>query len=113
VLLVGCGTERLYPGPERPAASVARIDGTPSFNGNIPIAAVIRKVDDAVIGVRYAHVSVEPGPHTVLVDCTVSETHTTTRFDVPVDAVAGRRYVMVAESAPGNTHCAAVHVEVR
>lgn len=111
--LAGCATQRTYPGPKRPEADVARIVGSPALNAGLPIEAVIRKVDGTVIGVVYSHVQVLPGPHTILVDCLMPAQHTTVRFELPLEASAGERYVLVPESAPGNRSCGDVRIERR
>jgi hypothetical protein len=113
LLLAGCATKRLYDGPRRADDEVARIDGSPAFNAGLPIAALIRKVDSSPISAGYSHVSVPPGPHTLLVDCLVYEAHTTTRFDLDIDAESGSHYRLVPVSAPGNQRCDSVRVEVR
>jgi hypothetical protein len=112
-LLAGCATERNYEGPARPAAELATIEGAPRVNAGLPLAPLLRKVDDRVVGVEYWRVTVLPGTHHVLVDCVMSETHTTTRFPLDIETYAGRRYVLVAESAPGNQRCGAVRVDER
>jgi len=112
-LAAGCATERAYEGPARPAAELAVIEGAPSLNAGLPVAPVLRKVDDRVVGVGYSRVSVAPGSHRVLVDCIMAQAHTTTRFELDVETFAGRRYVLVADSAPGNQRCGDVRVEER
>jgi hypothetical protein len=111
--LGGCATARVYDGAVRPADELARIDGAPRFSAGLPIAAVIRKVDATVLSTGYSRASVAPGPHTVLIDCHVYAAHTTTRFELTIDAEAGSRYVLVPVSAAGNRACEAVHVEAR
>ncbi len=111
--LAGCATERAYPGPAQPKDEVATIVGTPALNAGLPIEAVIRKVDATVVGVVYSHVQVLPGHHTILVDCLMPAEHTTVRFALEVDAGAGERYELVAESAPGNHSCGEVRIERR
>ena len=111
--LAGCATQRAYQGPARPAAELAVIEGAPRVNAGLPLAPVIRKVDDAVVGLGYSKVSVVPGQHRVLVDCVMSATHRTTRYELVFEAYAGRRYVLVADSADGNRYCGAVRVDER
>ena len=108
-----CATERSYDGPARPASELATIEGAPAVNAGLPLAPVLRKVDDHVVGVGSSRVSVAPGEHRVLVDCVMSQTHTTTRFEFGIDTYAGHRYVLVADSAPGNQRCGAVRAEER
>ena len=109
----GCATEKAYEGPSQPAAAVAIIEGAPPLNAGLPLAPVLRKVDDRVVGVGYSRVAVTPGTHRVLVDCVMAQAHTTTRFELDIEAFAGRRYVLVADSAAGNQRCGAVRVEER
>ena len=113
VLLGGCATERSYDGPARPAGELATIEGAPRVNAGLPLAPLLRKIDDRVVGVGYSRVTVLPGTHHVLVDCVMAESHTTTRFDLEIETYAGRRYVLVGESAPGNQRCGAVRVDER
>jgi hypothetical protein len=113
VAVAGCATAQLYDGPSRPAAELARIDGDPRINAGLPFAAVIRKVDAHTIGIGYARVAVEAGPHVLLVDCIMAPTHVTTRFELPVEVAAGHRYALVADAAPGNQRCGAVRLEPR
>ena len=113
VALVGCATERDYDGPPRPAAEVALIAGAPSINAGLPLAAVIRKVDAHVVGFGYSKVTVPPGRHVLLVDCVMAMAHTTTRFEIAAEVAAGQRYVLVADSAPGNQRCSGVRLEPR
>ncbi len=113
VLLAGCATERSYEGPARPAAELATIEGAPRLNAGLPLAPLLRKVDDRVVGVEYSRVTVLPGTHHVLVDCVMPETHSTTRFQLEIETYPGRRYVLVAQSAPGNQRCGAVRVDER
>jgi hypothetical protein len=112
-LAAGCATERAYEGPPRPAAELAVIEGAPPLNAGLPLAPILRKVDDRVVGVGYSRVTVAPGTHRVLVDCVMAQTHATTRFELDIEAYAGRRYVLVAESAAGNQRCGDVRVEER
>ena len=112
-LLAACATERVYEGPAQPAGELAVIEGAPRVNAGLPLAPVLRKVDDRVVGVGYSRVSVAPGTHHLLVDCVMSQTHTTTRFELSVETYPGHRYVLQADSAPGNTRCGAVRIEER
>jgi len=112
-LLGACATERAYPGAVRPPSELALIAGAPSINAGLPVAAVIRKVDEHKVGFGYSRVTVAPGTHELLIDCLMASAHTTTRFVIPVDVAAGRRYRLVADSAPGNQRCSAVRLEER
>jgi hypothetical protein len=112
-LLGACATAQLYQGAPRPAGEIARIDGDPRFSAGLPLAALIRKVDDQTLGIAYAGIALEPGSHRLLVDCILAATHTTTRFELNVEVEAGRRYALVADPAPGNQRCGAVRMESR
>ena len=109
----GCATAQLYDGPARPAAEYARIDGDPRINAGLPLTAVIRKVDAHTTGIAYARYAVEPGPHLLLIDCIMTATHVTDRFELAVEVAAGHRYALVADAAPGNQRCGAVRLEPR
>ncbi|MBS0376594.1 MAG: hypothetical protein JSR73_18625 [Proteobacteria bacterium] len=113
LVLAGCATERGYEGPIRPAGELAVIEGAPRVNAGLPLAPLLRKVDERVVGVGYSRVQVAPGTHRVLVDCVMAAAHTTTRFELSIETYPGRRYVLVADSAPGNQRCAEVRVEER
>jgi hypothetical protein len=112
-ILCGCATERAYEGPARAPAELALIEGAPRINAGLPLAAVIRKVDAQPVGFGYSRVTVAPGRHLLLIDCVMSTTHTTTRFEIAAEVAAGRRYVLVADSSPGNQRCGAVRLEAR
>lgn len=113
LLLGGCATERGYEGPARPSAELAIIEGAPRVNAGLPLAPLLRKVDERVVGVGYSRVQVAPGTHRVLVDCVMAAEHTTTRFELAIETYPGRRYLLVADSAPGNQRCGEVRVEER
>jgi hypothetical protein len=112
-LLGGCATEHFYEGPALPADELAVIEGAPSVNAGLPLAPIIRKVDERVVRFGHSRVAVAPGTHRVLVDCVMAETHSTTRFELSIETYAGRRYVLVPDSAPGNQRCGAVRVDER
>lgn len=112
-LIAGCATQKAYEGPSRSARDLAVIQGSPRFNAGLPLVPSIRKVDDVVVHVGYSQVTVVPGTHRLLVDCVMSETHSTTRHELNVEVYSGRRYVLVAESGPGNRRCGSVHLEER
>jgi hypothetical protein len=105
-VLGGCARELLYPGPQMAREDVARIIGDPKINAGLPMAAVLREVDDHVIGWNVNTVEVMPGAHRVLVDCVVGSQ--TVRFAINVNAIAGYRYQTHAEPEIGNRSCANV-----
>jgi hypothetical protein len=108
-----CATQRGYDGATRPSAELGVIEGAPRVTAGLPLAAVIRKVDDRIVVLGYSKVAVVPGEHRVLTDCTMAETRVTTRHELKFEVYAGRRYVLVPESAPGNRSCGAVRVDER
>jgi len=112
-VLGACATDRVYPGPERPSAEIALIAGAPSINAGLPLAAVIRKVDEHRVRFGYSRVAVTPGSHVLLIDCLMAAAHTTTRFAIEADVEAGQHYLLVADSAPGNQRCGAVRLDER
>jgi predicted small secreted protein len=113
VPLAGCATMRGYDGPARAGRDVALIVGSPPVSAGLPLAAVLRKVDERVVVLGYSKVEVAPGEHHVLVDCVMASTHTTTRHELKFETYSGRRYVLVPESAPGNAACGSVRVDER
>jgi hypothetical protein len=106
--LAGCESLRGYEGPRRPASELARITGD-SRVGGAPLAVILRQVDDVDLGLQYSGVDVLPGAHSLLIDCTVTESKQTTRHHLDVDVDAGVKYRLVADTGPGNREC----VEVR
>jgi len=110
--MAGCGTERAYEGPDRSSAEQALIIGDPQVTSGLPIKAVIRKVDAQVPRFGYSSVAVLPGKHEVLVDCVMAN-HSAVRFPLIIEAEAGRRYVLRAQTTPGNRTCADVTVDVQ
>ena len=112
-LLAACVTQRGYDGPVRPAADLALIEGAPAINAGLPLAPILRKVDEHVVRFGHSKVEVLPGEHRVLADCVMAATHATTRQELVFETYPGRRYVLVAESAIGNRNCGTVRVDER
>jgi hypothetical protein len=56
-------------------------------------------------------VDVLPGSHSLLIDCRIRETNSTTRHSLDVEVWAGRRYKLVAETGPGLRECTSVRLE--
>jgi hypothetical protein len=108
MLLAACATQKIYEGPDLPQAQVAVIEGSPRISAGLPLSAVIRKVDDAVITWQHSTVAVLPGEHHLLVDCILGPT--TIRYQLSLNAAAGHHYVIVADSAPGNRSCGDVRI---
>jgi hypothetical protein len=109
--LAGCGTFAGYEG-ERPA-DVATIHADPRFNAGLPTTVSIRRIDEREVGMRYSRVQLAPGPHRLLVDCTMQATRTTSRHELQVELAPGGSYRLVADSAPGNQRCGEVRLESR
>jgi hypothetical protein len=66
-------------------------------------------VDGLAVDVRYSAVDLLPGIHTLLVDCSLLG-GSVSRHRLNVDVVADRRYMIVAETGPGNRECAEVRL---
>jgi hypothetical protein len=110
--LAACATFRAYDGPERPASEVAIVHGDAKLRANMPLALVIRAVDDKPVDLRYSSVAVGPGHHSLIVDCQVGgASGATTRHHVEVDAGGGESYRLQAEMQPGNASCKRVYLE--
>jgi hypothetical protein len=102
----GCATFRAYEGPARPSRAVAIVHGDAKLRARMPLALVIRAVDDRPVDLRYSSVALLPGQHQVLVDCQLGDQlGAASRHRVEVDAVAGARYRLRAEMRSGNRSC--------
>lgn len=108
-----CATQAAYDGPTRPRGELAVIEGNPRFNAGLPVVVSVRRVGERDVGVASSRVSVLPGQHRLLLDCTVAATGTTSRHQLDVEVVAGGRYRLVADTAPGNQRCGEVRLEAR
>jgi hypothetical protein len=108
--LAGCAT-LVMPSEQMQERAIVRAD--PRINMGLPIIVALREVDSTVLGVFYARVSLAPGPHRLLVDCTVSESHDTARFALDAELAPGGRYVLVAELEKGLRSCSGVRLEHR
>jgi hypothetical protein len=106
-------TQQSYEGPKLPADDVAHISGDLRFTAGAPMSVILRKVDDRVLGLSENGVDVLPGPHSLLVDCLIRETGSTSRHSIDAEVSAGRRYKLVAEFGPGLRGCESVRLEVR
>lgn len=109
--LSGCGTFAAYDGA-RPD-DVATIHADPRVNAGLPMTVSIRRVNEREVGAQYSRVQVAPGPHRLLVDCTMLATRATSRHELQVEAAPGGQYRLVAESAPGNQRCGEVRLQAR
>lgn len=106
-------TQQGYEGPRLASDEVAHISGDLRITAGAPISAILRKVDDHVLGVSESGVDVLPGEHKLLVDCLIRETSSTSRHAIDATVQAGRRYKLVPDAAPGLRECASVRLEVR
>jgi hypothetical protein len=107
--LVGCESLRVYDGPRRSDSELAHIAGDSRVAG-APLSVILRQVDGADLGVRYSSVRVLPGAHSLLIDCTVTESKHTSRHHLDVDVDADVKYRLVARTGSGNRECADVQL---
>ena len=111
VCLAGCGTAQVYDGERRGPDEVARIIGDYPITAGAPVTVTLRQVDDRKVGLGENAVEVLPGVHRLLVDCRIAETESVSRHFIDADVFAGRRYRLVAETAPGLRECTSVSVQ--
>lgn len=109
----GCMTQQAYDGPKRPADEVAHISGDLRVTAGAPLSVLLRKVDAYTLSVGENGVDVLPGKHTLLADCLIRETSSTTRQSIDVEVGAGQHYKLVAETGPGLRECTSVSLELR
>jgi len=107
--LAGCGSMRAYEGPSHPARDLAHIEGDSRIAG-APLSVILRRVDDQDVGLFDSGVDLLPGDHSLLIDCTVTESKQTTRHHLDVDVDAGVKYRLVADTGPGNRECVDVQL---
>jgi hypothetical protein len=110
VLATGCQSLRAYDGPERESRELAHIAGDLRITAGAPLSIILRRVDNETLGLRYSGVDVLPGTHTLLIDCTVTESKQTSRHHLDVDVDAGVKYRLVANTGPGNRQCVDVQL---
>jgi hypothetical protein len=107
----GCMTGQSYEGERREPEEVARISGDMRVTAGAPVTVILRQVDGRTLSIGENAVEVLPGSHTLLVDCRIAETGGVSRHTIEAEVSEGRRYRLVAETAPGLRECAAVHVQ--
>ena len=112
-MLAACESLAVYDGDHRPKGELAQILGDSRINAGLPIAIVIRSVDETELGLRYRGALVLPGEHDLLIDCTVTESHHISRHHLHVDVDAGVKYRVVADTGPGNRECRDVQLVSR
>ncbi|MFL6620069.1 MAG: hypothetical protein ACJ8MH_15805 [Povalibacter sp.] len=111
VCLTGCMTQRVYDGPQLPRDEVAIISGDLRFTAGVPVSALLRQVDGRTLSLTENSVEVPSGKHSLLIDCKVQETGSTTRHSIEVDVYGGQHYRLVAETGPGLRECTSVALE--
>jgi len=112
-ICVGCMTQQAYDGPKRPSDEVAHISGDLRITAGAPLSVLLRKVDEYTLSVGESGVDVLPGKHTLLADCLIRETSSTTRQSIDVEVGAGQHYKLVAETGPGLRECTSISLELR
>lgn len=108
----GCRTVQSYAGERLPRDEVARIIGDVPING-APLAVILRKVDSRELGLSESSAEVLPGKHSLLVDCRIRETSSTSRHTLEVEVEAGGTYRLAADSARGMRGCTEVRLETQ
>ncbi len=109
LLLEGCMTLQGYEGPRLPLAEVARVQGDYKMRAGAPVSLLLRQVDGLTVDVRFSAVDLQPGQHSLLIDCSIAGAGGG-RHRLQVDLAAGRRYVIVAATGPGNRECTDVRL---
>jgi len=107
-MLCGCATERRYEGAPLPADEVAVVRADPVVSAGAPVQVRLRQVDGREVGLSASKVELQPGSHTLLVDCRVAESGSVRRFTVAAELEAGGRYRLVANATARN--CEAVEL---
>ena len=107
--VIGCASQRGYEGPSHSALDVAHITGDSRIAG-APLSVILRRVDELDLGLWYSGVDVLPGEHSLLIDCTVTESKQTSRHHLDVDVDAGVKYRIVGTTGPGNRECTDVQL---
>lgn len=108
--LAGCGTVTVSGDPDLDQSLLATISGDYKLRATSPVNVYLRKVDDETIGTFSYSARVAPGPHELLVDCSVGNPDNLTRYVIDVDVTAGVRYRLQAVLSPGNRECTAVRL---
>ena len=110
VSTTGCRTAQSYAGARLSKDQVATITGDAPLNG-APLAVLLRKVDRRELGFSERSAEVLPGKHSLLVDCRIRETSSTSRHTLEVEVEAGGRYRLAADAAKGLRSCVDVRME--
>ncbi len=108
-VLAACATERAYEGPRLPASARAIVRADPVLSAGLPVTLRLRRVDERELPLTASSVELAPGPHALLVDCSVAESGSTRRFTVSAAFEPGASYRLVAIASARN--CEAVELE--
>lgn len=111
LLCGGCMTQQSYDGEKLSRDDIAHISGDLRFTAGAPLSVLLRQVDGRALSVGENAVDVLPGSHSLLIDCRIRETDSTTRHALDVEVSAGRRYKLIAETGPGLRGCTSVRLE--
>jgi hypothetical protein len=109
LMLQGCMTLKGYEGPRLPFGEVAHVQGDYKMRAGAPVSVLLRQVDGLAVDIRFSSVDLLPGRHSLLVDCSIGDA-SGGRHRLEVDLAAGRRYVIVTETGPGNRECTDVRL---
>lgn len=96
--LAGCGGLQAYEGPRLPPEARAVVVADPAFSAGLPVAVILRKVDETSVPVGRSSVELAPGRHSFLVDCRVAESGGTTRHVVEAEVEPGQAYRLEAQA---------------
>lgn len=110
LMTAACESQAVYEGARRPKSELAHVVGDTRLSSGLPVAIILRSVDDEELGLRYRGAWLLPGEHDLLIDCTVTESKRTSRHHLHVELDAGVKYKLVASTRPGNQECADVQL---
>lgn len=89
----------------------AYLSADPRINAGLPVVVALRKIDEIEVDPLHSRAALAPGDHHLIIDCTVAQTQSTTRFLIDLDAESGAHYRLVADLEPGNRACKDVRIE--
>lgn len=107
-MLAGCMALQAYDGPALPRAEVAIVRADPVLSAGLPVEVILRKVDEVRVPTARNAVALEPGAHTLVVDCRLPEQGSSTRFVLNVEVEAGATYRLEADATA--RECRDVHL---
>lgn len=108
-VLSGCLPLRAYEGPRLPTSETAHLAGDYKIRAGAPLSLLLRQVDGRTLDLRYSAVDLLPGEHRLLVDCVIDGA-VASRHSVTTLVDAGRRYMLAADTTPGQRECTNVRV---